>query len=118
MQFHSKNFISNHIKSNDTGQDPDGRTDEDVPWKVDAADDARAGQRRAEDEQDDAQPRHNPEKGHGDDKDGKDVPAGHRFSLRVLVDDGVDVQHLIGALKVQRPAHQRQRRKGDGGHQQ
>ena len=35
-------FVSNHIKSNDTGQDPDGRTDEDVPWKVYAADDAHA----------------------------------------------------------------------------
>ena len=44
-------FISNHIKSNDTGQNANGRADEDVPWKVDAADDAHAGQRRAEDEQ-------------------------------------------------------------------
>lgn len=99
-------FVSNHIKSNDTGQDPDGCADEDVPWKVDAADDAHAGQRRAKGEQDDAQLRHDPEKGHGDDEDGKDVSAGHGFSLRVLVDDGVDVQHLIGPPKVQRPAHQ------------
>ena len=96
-------FVSNHIKSNDTGQDPDGCADEDVPWKVDAADDAHAGQRRAEDEQDDAQPRHDPEKGHGDDEDkasGEELIADDSFNLETEVLKQIDMTTLRKALKT------------------
>lgn len=98
-------------------EDAEKRARDDIPGLVDAADNADNCENKSQNAEQQAGVRVDIQDGHRDDVNGKDVPAGKRFSFGVFAERRRQIEFLVGPRHVDDGAEHADGGEGNAGNQ-